>query len=278
MQLIRLTKANSLLSGGSNYPLIGLDDPPPVTIVNEGGSAKALFTGDHASNAIPKAMNRLGLDDWVLSQHVAWDIGTKNLILGLSEKLDAPAVMAGYSRLLIDCNRSTEDPTAIPEISDYIPIPGNAHLTEEAIQLRVQCFYQPYRKAIEAVLDTYRSRDVAPALISIHSFTPELAGVPRPWHVGVLWDVDPRIPVPLLEKLRARPELRVGDNQPYSGRHPADFTIDHHAEAAGLPHVSIEVRQDLIDSDQGVDRWAEILGDALGEILADPKLYSLWHK
>ena len=262
----------------THYPLIGPEDPPPVTLVNEHGKAKLVLAGDHASRAVPKHMNQLGLDDWVMHQHVALDIGTKDLLYGLSQRLDAPAVLAGYSRLIVDCNRQLDDPTAISDVSDNIYIPGNAGLTDEDKALRVQSFYQPYRAAIEHTLDGYRDRGIVPALISIHSFTPELAGVPRPWHVGVLWDVDPRIPVPLLEKLRAYPELHVGDNFPYSGRHPADYTIDHHAEAAGLPHVSIEVRQDLIDTEEGVQEWVEILGRALGEILADQDLYTLWKR
>lgn len=259
------------------YPLLGPDDPPPVSILNEHGSAKVLLTGDHVSNAIPKGMHKLGLDDWVLHQHVAYDIGTRKLITHLSQHLEAPAVLAGYSRLIVDLNRSLDDPSAIPAQSDAIPIPGNHKLSQADKARRVQCFYQPYRDAIETMLDRFRVRDIAPALISIHSFTPELAGVQRPWHVGILWDVDPRIPVALLQRLRAHPDnFHIGDNQPYSGRHPADFTIDHHAEAAGLPHVSIEIRQDLVDTEQGAERWATILDDALRETLADPALYRLW--
>ena len=143
--------------------------------------------------------------------------------------------------------------------------------------LRVASFYTPYRRVIERMLARFRDRDIVPAFISIHSFTPELAGMKRPWQVSLLWDKDPRIPVPLLDRLRAHPSgFRVGDNQPYSGRHPADYTIDHHAEAAGLPHVSIEVRQDLISSEGGAERWAMLLHRSLREILADPDLYRLW--
>ncbi len=246
-------------------------------MLNEGGTAKVLLVADHASNAIPRAMGKLGLDDWILDQHVAYDIGSSKLITHLARHLDAPAVVAGYSRLLVDLNRSLEDPTAFPEESDGILIPGNLQLSPEDKALRVKSFYTPYRKAIERMLGRFRERQVAPAFISIHSFTPELAGLERPWHVSLMWDKDPRIPVPLLKRLRAHPDgFNVGDNQPYSGRHPADYTIDHHAEAAGLPHVSIEVRQDLVNSEGGAERWAIILYGALRDILADPHLYRLW--
>jgi predicted N-formylglutamate amidohydrolase len=260
-----------------HYPLIGPGDPPPFTVINETGPANVLLVGDHASNAFPQAMDQLGLDDWVVGRHVAYDIGTGKLIHHLSRHLGAPAVLAGYSRLIVDLNRSLDDPTAFPEESDGIRIPGNQGLTEQQKAQRVQSFYTPYRLAVSHMLQRLRDRGTVPALIAIHSFTPELAGVARPWHAGLLWDKDPRISMPLLERLRARPEkFNVGDNQPYSGRHPADYTMDHHGEAAGLPHASIEVRQDLVDSEEGAERWATILGEALRPILADSNLYALW--
>ena len=117
---------------------------------------------------------------------------------------------------------------------------------------------------------------MVPALIAIHSFTPIFNRTSRPWQIGVLWDTDPRIPVPLMEKLSQVPGLVVGDNEPYSGRAPADYTIDHHAEPGGLPHVSIEIRQDLVNTEDGAERWATILDDALRDILADPELYRIW--
>jgi len=115
-----------------------------------------------------------------------------------------------------------------------------------------------------------------PALIAVHSFTPVLGTEARPWNVGVLWDRDPRMALPLLTRLRAEPGLVVGDNQPYSGRHPADYTVDHHADSAGLPHVCLEVRQDELLTPAGIARWAEILGRALADILADESLYAVW--
>ena len=264
-------------SGAATYPLIGPKDPPPFSTINEGGAAKVLLVGDHVSRAIPEAMGNLGLEDEVLDQHMAYDIGTRKLIHHLSEHLDAPAVLAGYSRLVVDLNRSLEDPSVFAEESDGIRIPGNQGLTREEKMLRVKSFYTPYRRAIDTMLHQLRRGDEVPALIALHSFTPELGGVKRPWDIGLLWDVDPRIPLPLLKQLRAHPDnLHVGDNQPYSGRHPADYTIDHHAEATGLPHISIEVRQDLIDTEEGAERWASILDEALKEILADPQLYRLW--
>ena len=258
--------------------LLGPDEPAPVSILNETGAAKVLLVGDHVSNRIPAVLDSLGLAAQVLQEHVAWDIGTRKLITHLSQHLDAPAVLAGYSRLVVDLNRSLEDPTVIPEVSDDIPIPGNQGLSRTDRAQRIHCFYTPYRRAIDHMLQRIRARGIVPAFISIHSFTPQLADrLHRPWQIGLMWDKDPRIPVPLLEHLRAHPgNLVVGDNEPYSGKHAADYTIDHHAEAAGLPHVSIETRQDLINTEDGAERWAVILEKALRDILADPGLYRLW--
>lgn len=257
--------------------MIGSEDPPPYTIINEEGKASILLVGDHASNSIPKILQNLGLDNTALEQHIAYDIGSKKLIHHLSQHLDAPALLAGYSRLVVDLNRSLEDDSVMPEVSDNTTIPGNLNMSDEHRNARIHCFYTPYRAAIDGVLRRFRQKHIVPAFISIHSFTPEMAGYSRPWHAGVLWDKDPRIPVPLMKNLRAHPEdFHIGDNEPYSGKHLADYTIDHHAEAAGLPHVSIEIRQDLINSEEGAERWSVILADALQDILADPNLYRVW--
>ena len=260
-------------------PLIAADEPDPVSIINADGNGKVLLVGDHVSNRIPRSLEQLGLDESVLAQHVASDIGTRKLITHLSQHLDAPAVLAGYSRLVVDLNRSLEDPTVMPEVSDGIPIPGNQGLSREERAMRVHCFYRPYRVTIDGMLARFRERGIVPAFISIHSFTPQLAADTqhRPWQIGLMWDKDPRIPVPMLARLREHPQdIVVGDNEPYSGKHAADYTIDHHAEAAGLPHVSIETRQDLVDTEAGAEQWATILDNALRDILADPDLYRLW--
>lgn len=260
-----------------DYPLIGPEDPAPYTIINESGKAKVLLVGDHVSNTIPKMLNNLGLDERLLEQHIAYDIGTRKLIHHLSQHLDAPAVLAGYSRLVVDLNRSLEDDSVMPEVSDNVVIEGNLRMSQEHRKQRIHSFYTPYRAAIDMMLRRFRQQDIVPAFISIHSFTPEIAGRFRPWHAGLLWDKDPRIPLPLMKNLRAHPdEFNIGDNQPYSGKHPADYTIDHHAETAGLPHVSIEIRQDLVNTEDGAERWASILDEALRDILANPKLFRVW--
>jgi predicted N-formylglutamate amidohydrolase len=211
----------------------------------------------------------LGLSELARWQHMAWDIGAGELARGLATALDAPAVLAGYSRLVVDCNRHPDDPEAFRTTSDGCEVPGNRSLSDVERDARLAAIFDPYHEAIAAMLGGFRARGVQPLLISVHTFTPRLAGNERPWHVGVLWDRDERSARALLDGLRAIDGILVGDNEPYSGKHPSDFTIDHHAEAAGLPHVCIEVRQDQFESAAGTERWVRILGGVLHRMLDD---------
>lgn len=256
------------------WPLIGPDDPPPFEVVNPAGSAPFLLVCDHASRLIPPSLNKLGVADWVLDRHVACDIGAKALTLALSARFDAVAVLAGYSRLVVDLNRQLHDPSAFIKVSDGIAIPGNIELDETGRQARIASFFDPYHAAVSEALDGLAMRGHVPAVLSIHTCTPVYNRVVRRWHIGIMWDVDSRIAKPLLANLGQVPDLCVGDNEPYSGTHPNDYTIDHHAERNGLPCVGIEVRQDLVDSTEGAEQWAGILGDGLEPILADPGLYA----
>jgi predicted N-formylglutamate amidohydrolase len=255
------------------YPLIGPGDPPPFMTYNDHGKVPVLLVADHASPFFPAGLNQLGLADWVLEQHVAWDIGSDMLTRFLADRLDSPAVLAGFSRLIVDPNRKLDAPTAFSELSDGIAIPGNIGLDEKQKALRVQSFFKPYHDAITDKLNAFKKRGIVPAMISVHTCTPVFDRIVRPWHIGILWDKDPRIPQPLIDYFNRVEEICIGDNEPYSGRHPNDFTIDHHAEPAGLPHMGIEVRQDLVNDADGARKWAGILADGLEEILADDDLY-----
>ncbi len=263
-------------SGLTPTRLLGADEPGPVSVVDRLPVRPALLVCDHASARIPAVLGTLGLPPERLADHIALDIGAAALTRFLSESLGLPAVLAEYSRLVVDCNRRLDDPTAFPECSDGVRIPGNAALDARARELRAEALYWPYHHEIRNRLSAMESMVSAPALIAIHSFTPKMDGRTRPWHIGILWDKDPRIPKALMARLRELPEVCVGDNEPYSGRHPADFTVDHHAEAEGLAHVSIEVRQDLVITSDGVEHWGRLLTDAIAPILDEPALYSHW--
>lgn len=233
-----------------------------------------LLVCDHASNRVPHELDGLGISAELLATHIGWDIGAAALSKAVGEGLQVPLVHASTSRLVVDCNRRLDDPSAFPVTSDGVIVPGNQALAEHARAARAEQFYWPYHHAIRDQLRQLEKLAAAPAVIAVHSFTPALEGTMRPWHIGALWDMDSRIAEPFMRYLRAREGWVIGDNEPYSGRHPADFTLDHHAEAEGLPHLGIEVRQDLIADAEGVRRMARLLVDALQPILQNTRLYT----
>ncbi|PCJ61445.1 MAG: hypothetical protein COA65_00300 [Rhodospirillaceae bacterium] len=252
---------------------IGPEDPPPFETFNEGGGAPILLTCDHASPAIPKALFGLGLDESALLRHVTWDIGAGEMVRALARKFDAPAILSGYSRLLIDCNRPVESPGAIVVEADGVFVSGNADITPESRAARADAFYWPYHQKIARRIQEFLDRGIVPVVLSIHSFTPVFEGFERPWEIGVLWDRDPRIACPLMEILRDQYGVVVGDNEPYAGRDNYGYTMEHHVVGAGLPQVLLELRQDRIDTHHGIEAMLKILVPALGGIFDDPKLY-----
>ncbi len=259
-----------------DFPLLGPGDPAVCEIINHEGTAPLLLICDHASRAIPAALDGLGVDKAHLRQHVAWDIGAGDVARGLSRRLDAAAVLAGYSRLVIDLNRQPGDPESIPHESDGVRIPGNHRLGEAEETERVDTFFWPYHHAVNNTLAHLWRRGRPPLLLSVHSFTPSLKGEDRYWHIGVLWNRDPRLAKPLIGELRAHDYLHVGDNEPYSGVDLA-YTIDRHASAAGLPNCAVEIRQDLLEDAAGVESWVDILADAMENILAKEDIFRVEH-
>ena len=257
-------------------PLLAPDEPPPFEVYKEAGAAPLLLVCDHASRFVPRVLGNLGLEEAELRRHIAWDIGIAEVTRGLADRLGAPAVLSHFSRLVIDPNRGLDDMTSIPQLSDGVIVPANRSLTAEDRQARFATFHQAYHGAVIRMLEAMIGRGAAsgqaPAIVSMHSFTPVMKGVERPWEIGILWNRDERLPVPLMARLRAR-GLTVGDNEPYSGRDNHGYTLHIHAEPRGLANVLIEVRQDLIDTHHGAAEWADLLGETLQAILADPTIF-----
>lgn len=177
--------------------------------------------------------------------------------------LGASVIAATHSRLVVDLNRDPAELGAVPASSDGHMIPGNWHLPPQERDLRIAAIHAPYHDAISQQIAAQR-----PALIiSVHSFTPRLATRPderRPWPVGILYNQDDRAARLGLVALAAR-GLHVGDNQPYSGR-DLNYTMDRHAEAAGIPYLGIEVRNDGLADRAGVARWTHILADCIASV------------
>jgi predicted N-formylglutamate amidohydrolase len=237
-------------------------------------AAGVIILADHASNAMPPEYGRLGLPDAELRRHIAYDIGVAPLTHQLAATLGCPAVLSRFSRLLIDPNRGDDDPTLVMRLSDGAIVPGNARVDGAEIAARQRRFALPYHDAVTGVIDRMLAGGITPVIVSVHSFTPAMKGRERPWHVGVLWDSDPRLPLPLLDALRQDSSLVVGDNEPYDGALEGD-TMSRHCMARGLAHALIEVRQDLIGNASDAMMWGEKLASVLEPLLQNPEMHAV---
>lgn len=243
--------------------LLGVGDPPPVAIVNPGGASPFLLIGDHAGNAVPKALRGLGLGGEEMQRHIAWDIGVRALGAALAARLDAVFIHQRYSRLVADCNRHPRRADCFAAISDGVTVPGNAALGAGARAGRIREIHAPYHAAIAWELARRRIRDRPVALVSLHSFTPAMNGAARPWHAGVLHDRgDASLARYLLDGLARIDGVHVGDNQPYR-MDATDFTVPAAAYASRVPYVELELRQDEIGDESGVVKWADRLAALL---------------
>lgn len=245
--------------------ILSTEEPGPFKVLNPLAETPVLLVCDHASDRFPKSLGDLGLDPFARRCHLAVDIGAGPLTESLAALLGVTAVVQNYSRLVVDCNRQLMDPGAFLQYGDGILVPGNRNLHQDDKDRRAEAIYWPYHRAIDEQIERLRSSGRPPALISIHSFTPVLNGESRALQLGVLWDKDEQLRKIFLEGLRAA-GYYVGDNEPYSGKAPQDFTIDHHAEEVGLPHVGIEIRQDLIDDAVGVSEVAGVMQKIIASI------------
>ncbi len=256
-------------------PQEGLETPPFRTIEGD-WSRGVLVICDHAENTLPSRYGTLGLRPEDLNRHIAYDLGAMEVAEGLAKRLGVPALLTRFSRLLIDPNRGLDDPTLIMQVADGLVVPGNAGLSDDEIEGRIAGYYTPYHRAIDRAIDAATSGGRAPVILSIHSFTQAWKSLPRPWHAAVLWDQDPRLALPLIEALKALPELVIGNNEPYSGKLKGD-TLYHHATRRGLSHALVEIRQDLILAAEGQAEWAERLAGILERLLSRPDLLASLH-
>ncbi len=220
---------------------------------------------DHASNIVPPGVTPLGISDADMNRHIAWDVGADSVTRQLAEALGARAVLSRFSRLVIDPNRGEDDPTLVMRLYDGTIVPGNRHVDAEEVERRKALCYRPYHAALEDLA----ARVADTVIVSVHSFTPQLAGrPPRPWQIGILYASDARLSRPLIDRLSTAPDLCVGENEPYAGHLPGD-AISRHALAHGRHNTLIELRNDLIRTEAQQRAWADRLAPVLKTALAD---------
>ncbi len=245
-------------------PLLDEDEPSAVIVENEAGRSDFVIACDHAGNRIPRRLGMLGLAAPDLARHIAWDIGAGAVASRLAAMLDAVLIRQTYSRLVIDCNRAPDAPSSIVEVSEATPIPGNAGLSAATREARRREVFDPYHRRIARELDARQDAFRPTVLLALHSFTPVFHGVARPWQCGVLYNRDPRLARIVGDLLKER-GLAVGDNEPYAVSDETDYTIPVHGERRGLPHLELEIRQDLIAAADVQQEWAELLARLLPE-------------
>jgi predicted N-formylglutamate amidohydrolase len=243
--------------------LLATDEPDPVLVYNEDGASPFFLTGDHAGRLVPRSLGDLGVPLSEMDRHIAWDIGIAATSRRLADLIDACLIEQVYSRLVIDCNRAPSVPSAMPEVSESTPIPGNADLLAEDRERRRVEIFEPYHARTRGLLDRRDEAGRKTILVAMHSFTPVFKGFVRPWHVGVLYNRDPALANVMLDLFRKEGDLVVGDNEPYHVSDESDYGIPVHGEQRGIPHVELEIRQDLIAEPAGQEAWAERLARLL---------------
>jgi predicted N-formylglutamate amidohydrolase len=241
--------------------LLAADEPSAVEVHD--GDGLFIVACEHASNRIPRSLGRLGLASADLDRHIAWDPGAIEVARGLASRIGGTLIAQRYSRLVVDCNRDPALPDAITTVSEDTTIPGNMELGEEEKGQRIAEIWTPFHAALGNVVDVRIAAELPTALVTIHSFTPVYRGVSRPWHVGVISTDERCLADNVLDALRCDPALVVGDNEPYSAKDNVDYTIRRHGRDSGLPHVMIEIRNDLLRDATAQQAWAERLAGIL---------------
>ena len=250
--------------------LINSSDPHPVRSVgNFLSESPFVFVGDHAGTAIPARLGDLGLSAHDRGRHIAVDLGVETLGRRLAERFSAPFVWQAYSRLVVDCNRHPGTVGWVAPVSDGSAIPGNMDLDESALELRRREVFDPYHEAIADLLDKRAAARLKTIFVSLHSFTPVMNGMERPWEIGILHDgARNAFSLALLDLLKDGPWV-VGDNEPYV-MDDTDFTVPHHAFTRELPYAEIEVRQDVLaaQSENVTDTLAQVFRLAAARVVS----------
>jgi predicted N-formylglutamate amidohydrolase len=245
--------------------LLAPDEPPAFLELRPQGQSNFVIVVDHAGRLIPRRLQDLGLPASELQRHIAWDIGALGVARRVSEALDAPLLAQNYSRLVIDCNRDPEVASSIARSSESIKIPGNIDLSDADRSARRTEIFEPYHGRVRNLLDARAAAGRPTILVAQHSMTDVYLGVRRPMHAAILYNRDRRFAGLVLDSLRREAGLIVADNEPYFVSDATDYSIPRHGEARGLPHVEIEIRQDLVGDDAGQAQWAERITRALRE-------------
>jgi predicted N-formylglutamate amidohydrolase len=244
------------------------DWPAPFELVNAAGRSPVVLVCEHASNHIPSEYRGLGLAPEHLERHIAWDRGAASLTRRLAALLDSAALLGTYSRLLIDLNRPPDAPGSIPTVSERTAIPGNVDLAAEEKERRIASIFTPFQDRLGDLIGQRESDYQPPILVSIHSFNPTFCGEVRPMHAGILYERAADLGANLVGRLAADPALVVRSNEPYAVARDEDYALLVHGDDRGVPAVLVEIRNDGLETEPGVETWAKRLAEALAPEIA----------
>ncbi|SFR46126.1 N-formylglutamate amidohydrolase [Litoreibacter janthinus] len=252
-------------------PLLSEEEGAAYETLNADGRSPVVFVCEHASNRVPASLNGLGLTQDQLQTHVAWDPGASKLARRLSAVFNASLIEARFSRLVYDCNRPPDAPSAMPADTEVCPIPGNAAITPAARAARAHAIYEPFHREVSRILDGKRKAFIAPVLVTIHSFTPVFHGQKRDVEIGLLHAQDNRLADALMQAMTDAPhDIRF--NAPYGPEDGVLHSIEKHLLEGPLPYVMIEVRNDLLASEAGLSNMSALLARSISHAVNSLKI------
>jgi predicted N-formylglutamate amidohydrolase len=174
-----------------------------------------LLTCEHGGNRVPaKYAPIFAHRRCMLTTHRGWDPGAAALARLLARDLHAPLHLLTVTRMLVEVNRSIDNPEVFSSISRRL-----SPAQRDSVLRR---YYLPHHDAVKA--DVARLIDAGRRVlhVGVHTFTPVRQGEVRRFDVGLLYD--PRRPRErqLCQRwaraLRTRrPGIQARFNAPYRG-------------------------------------------------------------
>lgn len=268
---LQMSDSDSRVVAQHGPKILGPSDPSPVVFLNDGGAGLFVLGCEHAGNAVPEMLETLGLTEAERERHIAWDIGGQALTRDISGRLDCPAIMQRYSRLVYDCNRTVDHPGAFVVEADGSQVVGNKLLSDTDKAAREREIYRPFHDQLTNLIERRRAQQTRFAYVAIHSFNEAVRGQKRPWHIGFIYNQHAAMSKHLIRWFETNTDYVVGDNAPYSPIDAVDHTVRVQAEVRGIPYSMIEVRNDLLRDEAGIGHWADLIARALQDF-ADTQL------
>ena len=247
--------------------LLTSQDPNPVEIIPASTPSPVLLVCDHAGDRIPLKLQEHSLPPEDMARHIAVDINAELVARVIAAEMNSTLVIQRYSRLVVDVNRPESSSELMPKISDETLIPFNQNVSASERKARLDQIYFPYHNRIHELLN--ERRNSPSALVAIHSFTPQLSnGNIRDWHIDLMSRTSMDFVHSLQNKIQtASPKLNVGISQIFQMHDKRDYTLPHHGESRDIPNASIEIRNDMLASEEDINDWGKLLAACLSAAL-----------